>query len=100
MEVDLDSGDTERTSIATINPGCLYLNYFLYSPVNGKVKAQGKVYQDGYQAVCTGTASRSSPLPGSLPRTRRPPVDYTLRKAAREAALRVLDALGMNVRLH
>jgi hypothetical protein len=100
MEVDVDTGDTERAGIASINPGCLYINYFLYSPVTGKVKAQGKVYQDGYQAVCTGTASRPSPLPNPLPGSRRLPADYTLRKAAREAAVRILDALGMNVRLH
>jgi hypothetical protein len=94
MEVDVETGDTERTSIASINPGCLFINYYLYSPGTGKVKAQGKVYQDGYQSVCTGVPSRPSPFPTSLPQSRRMPVDYTLRKAGREAANRVLDALN------
>lgn len=99
MEVDLNSGDTEAASIASINPGCLYINYYLYSPRTGKVKAQGKVYQDGYQSVCMGVPSRPSPLPTSLPGSRRLPVDYTVRKAAHEAAVRVLDALNLRVRL-
>jgi hypothetical protein len=100
LEVDVNNGDTESASITSINPGCLYINYYLYSPRTGKVKAQGKVYQDGYQAVCTGVPSRPSPLPTSLPGSRRLPVDYTLRKAGHEAAVRVLDALNVGVRLH
>src|SRR5215213_2107890 len=53
MEIDVDTGDTEAASITSLNPGCLYINYYLYSPRTGKVKAQGKVYQDAYQSVCT-----------------------------------------------
>jgi hypothetical protein len=100
LEMDVYNGDTEGVGIGSINPGCLYINYYLYSPRTGKAKAQGKVYQDGYQSVCTGVPSRPSPLPTSLPGSRRLPVDYTLRKAGREAAVRVLDALNVGVRLH
>ncbi len=91
MEVDVNTGDEESARVTTINPGCLFIKYILFSPCSGKVKSQGKVYQDGYQSVCIGTPIRLSPFPTSGPRY--PPPDYTISKAAREAADRILDAV-------
>jgi hypothetical protein len=96
LEVDIKmngslESDSERARITTINPGCLLISYIVLTSGTGKVKAQGRVYQDEYPSVCTGTPSRPSPLP-SGPEPRHP-VEYTLRKAAREAADRVMTAL-------
>ena len=100
LEVDVKmngtlESDSERASITTINPGCLLISYVVFTPGTGKVKNQGRVYQDEYPSVCTGTASRPSPLPSG--REPRHPVEYTLRKAAREAADRVMAALDVPV---
>jgi len=100
LEVDVKmngtlESDSERASITTINPGCLLISYIVFMPGRGKVKNQGRVYQEEYPSVCTGTASRPSPLPSD--REPRHPVEYTLRKAAREAADRVMTDLGVPV---
>jgi hypothetical protein len=100
LEVDVKmngtlEADSERASITTINPGCLLVSYIVFTRETGKVKAQGRVYQDEYPSVCTGTPSRPSPLPSG--REPRHPVEYTLRKAAREAADRVMTALDIPV---
>ncbi len=100
LEVDVKmngslESDSERASITTINPGCLLVGYIVFTPGTGKVKTQGRVYQDEYPSVCTGTASRPSPLPSG--REPRHPVEYTLRKAAREAADRVMTALDIHL---
>ena len=100
LEVDVKmngslESDSERASITTINPGCLLISYMVFTPGTGKVKNQGRVYQEEYPSVCTGTASRPSPLPSD--RDPRHPVEYTLRKAAREAADRVMTDLDIPV---
>jgi len=100
LEVDVKmngtlESDSERASITTINPGCLLISYIVFTPGTGKAKNQGRVYQDEYPSVCTGTASRPSPLPSG--REPRHPVEYTLRKAAREAADRVMTDLDIPV---
>lgn len=92
LEVDVNTGDEESARVTTINPSCLFIKYILFSPGSGKVKSQGKVYQDGYQSVCVGTPIRPSPFPTSGPR--QLPPDYTITKAAREAANRILDAIS------
>ncbi|MGI9167913.1 MAG: hypothetical protein ACR2G5_16300 [Pyrinomonadaceae bacterium] len=68
----------------------------LLIPGTAKVKAQGRAYQDGYPSVCTGTPSHPSPLPPS-PQQRRVPVEYTLKKAAREAADQMMTALSIRL---
>lgn len=93
LEVDVNTGDEESARVTTINPGCLFIKYILFMSGSGKVKSQGKVYQDGYQSVCVATPLRPSPYPTSGPR--HPPADYTINKAAREAADRILDAVSM-----
>jgi hypothetical protein len=93
LEVDVETGDAEKATVTAINPGCLFINYIMYAPGNGKVEAQGKVYQDGYQTVCVGAPSRPSPLPIPGIGSRRPSPEYTITKAARDAAGRILDAL-------
>jgi hypothetical protein len=100
LEVDVKmngtlESDSERASITTINPGCLLIGYVVFTPATGKVRNQGRVYQDEYPSICTGTASRPSPLPSD--REPRHPVEYTLRKAAREAADRVMTALDIHL---
>jgi hypothetical protein len=100
LEVDVKmngtlESDSERASITTINPGCLLISYVVFTPATGKVRNQGRVYQDEYPSICTGTASRPSPLPSD--REPRHPVEYTLRKAAREAADRVMTALDIHL---
>jgi len=62
----------------------LYVSYIIYKPVTGKVLSQGHVYQRAY-----------SPGGGPLPTpTGGTQIEYRLRRAGRETAERVLQALG------
>jgi len=63
----------------------LYVNFIIYKAGTGKVLTQGHVYQRAY-----GPTS-GSPLPAPTGGTQ---IEYRLRRAGRETAERVLQALG------
>ncbi|MDQ3917915.1 MAG: hypothetical protein M3348_05515 [Acidobacteriota bacterium] len=99
LELDLggtdmaNSQDSDTTSITTINPGCLLIHYIIFAPATGAQKSTGRVFQDGYRSRCAGTPEHPSPYPESrLPRL---PPEYTMEKAARQAADRALRDLGL-----
>jgi hypothetical protein len=86
--------DAEATIVTGLNPGCLFISYVMFEPGTTNIKAQERVYQDGYRGQCTGTAIQ--PAPQSSDRQRYP-VTRTLPKAAREAADRIMNALDIRV---
>ena len=100
FEIDASMGridrDPETPIVTGVNPGCLFINYVVFEPGTAKVKAQERVYQDGYQAVCTGTISEPPPRPSNPPRH---PVSETLTKAAREAADHIIRDLDKQSRV-
>ena len=63
----------------------LYVSYIIYRPATGKVLSQGHVYQRAYGSPGGG------PLPSPTGGTQ---IEYRLRRAGRETAERVLQALG------
>lgn len=98
MAIDLGAHeitDDEKASNTTLNPGCLLIHYILFEPGTGKQKSTGRVYQDGYESTCTGTPSHPSPYPDTRPSRRRQPPEYTIPKAAGEAAKRIMSDLGV-----
>ena len=95
FEVDASMGAIDRetdTVVMGLNPGCLFISYIVFMPGTTKIKAQQRIYQDGYRAQCIGTATQ--PATQSSDRLRYP-VTQTLPKAAREAADRIKKALEL-----
>ena len=93
--VDASMGTIDRetdTVVMGLNPGCLFISYIVFGPGSTKIKAQERIYQDGYRAQCIGTATQ--PATQSSDRLRYP-VTQTLPKAAREAADRIKKALDL-----
>lgn len=97
LRMEVDAVDSENASVMTVNPGCVLLAYTVYSPQTAKVKAQGRVYQRGYTAdVCTGSPGR----PDASTTVRRRfdlPYEERIRRAAQEAANRVLQAFELRL---
>ena len=91
FDVDASMGridrDVQAPIVTGINPGCLLINYVVLAPGTAQVKGQHRVYQDGYQAVCTRAGGE---LPKQTTDPNHRPVAETLRKAAREAADRII----------
>src|SRR5713226_5234670 len=42
LSTEVDTPDSETASIATINPGCVFITYVVYSPQSAKVKTRGR----------------------------------------------------------
>lgn len=82
--------DTEATIVTGLNPGCLFISYVMFAPGTANIRAQERIYQDGYRAQCTGTAIQPAPQSSD---SERYPVVRTLPKAARKAADRIMSAL-------
>jgi len=81
--------DAEATIVTGLNPGCLFISYVIFAPGTTIIKAQERIYQDGYRAQCTGTDIQ--PAPQTSDRER--PAIRTLPKAARKAADQIMRAL-------
>ena len=95
LRIEVDTADTElATAGAPINPGCLNINYTVFSPQTAKVKAQGKVYQRGY-APNSCVAKMGSPIPPREPM--HLPNEYRIRIAGSDAANRVLKAFDLEL---
>jgi hypothetical protein len=94
IKLEVDVPDTEKAAITPINPGCLVIFYELFTPDSGKVKTLGKVYQPGYQSVCTGGVYNPSPFP-SGPTPKHLPAEMTVKQAGRETADRIITALDL-----
>ena len=95
FEVDASMGTIDRetdTVVMGLNPGCLFISYIVFVPGTTKIKAQERIYQDGYRAQCIGKPTQ--PATQSSDRLRYP-VTRTLPKAAREAADRIKKALEL-----
>ena len=94
FEVDASMAVIDRDAKATIvtglNPGCLFISYIIFAQGTTNIRAQGRIYQDGYRAQCTGTAIQPAPQSSD---NERYPVTRTLPKAARKAAERIMNEL-------
>jgi len=85
FELDVDAIDAQRT-MGSVPPQYLYVKYEVFTPVTGKSRTSGHVYQRSRGAV-------GMPLPG--PQTGST-AEYSLRYAGREMADRLLDALSLS----
>src|SRR5262245_5016014 len=81
----LETGLDQVGGVGPNNDSQLYVSFIIYKPVTGKVLSQGHVYQRPY-----GTPG-GGPLPSPTGGTQ---IEYRLRRAGRETAERVLQALG------
>jgi hypothetical protein len=88
LQLEVDSAYS-RDTVGYVDPYSLYVNYIIYTPGTGKSKANGNVYQ-------RRGAIGGLPLPGPTQRTGTA-AEYSLRYAGREAADRVLSALGLTL---
>jgi hypothetical protein len=86
LEVDPVRGNP-RATVGYDDPRHVYVSYVLFSPATGKIKASGNVYQ---RHIGPGGV----PLPGPVPNTNSSS-EFSLRYAGREAADRVLSAIGL-----
>jgi hypothetical protein len=85
LKLDVDSFDVQRTAnMGSIDPSKLIIRYTVFAPVTGKVKMEGRVYQQQYRM---GRGGIGLPSPR---RTNTGYSDYLLKEAARDAADRVL----------
>lgn len=86
--------DTEKATITSINPGCLYVTYAVFEAGTGRAIAQGHTYQRGYQDRCAGTVYHPSPYPDRQTTTRPVVPEVELKRAGSEAADHVLKGLN------
>lgn len=85
LQLDSDAADTRGTYV---DPSRLVVRYAVFTPLTGKTKLEGRVYQQQYRVGRGGIG-----LPS--PRQSNPNYsDYLLKEAAREAANRVLEAFS------
>jgi hypothetical protein len=85
FELDVDAIDAQRT-MGSLPPQYLYVKFEVFTPVTGKTRTSGHVYQRSRGPV-------GMPLPG--PQTGST-AEYSLRYAGREMADRLLDALSLS----
>jgi hypothetical protein len=85
----LESESTQSVGMGPQYDSQLYVNFVIYKPATGKVLTQGHVYQRPVGAV--GGGPLPAPTGGSTSGTQ---IEYRLRRAGRETAERVLQALG------
>lgn len=76
----------------------LVVNYVVFAPLTGEVKAEGRVYCGCLIQGDSGSANGTQPgrtgrVP--LPKTSGPPTEQRLERTGREAASRVLAAFGI-----
>jgi hypothetical protein len=86
FELDVDAIDAGRAPMGSVPPQYLYVKYEVFTPVTGKTRTSGHVYQR--QRGPSGI-----PLPG--PQTGSS-AEYSLKYAGREMADRLLDALSLS----
>lgn len=87
IQLEAEVADTEdpRVSIGPIPSRILYVEYILFEPGTGKQTATGHIYQH-----------RNVPLPTKTP-TSTGDAEQRMRRAGRETADRVLDALRISL---
>jgi hypothetical protein len=88
LELDSEEFDSRRTGTGGVDQSRLIIRYYVYTPVTGKSKLEGVVYQQQYRVGRGGvgipSSKRNNPLYS----------DYLLKEAARDAANRVLEAFS------
>jgi len=86
-----DTYDSNSRYGGTVNYDDIVIQYYVYTPVTGKIRVQGHMY---YQAPRRRTSGGGLPGIGSQPLPpSRFPVEYTPERAGRETASRILDSL-------
>ncbi len=88
FELDVDAIDAGRAPLGSVPAQYLYVNYVVFTPVTGKTRTSGHVYQRP-----RGPAGIPLPVPG--PQTGSS-AEYSLKYAGREMADRLLDALSLS----
>jgi hypothetical protein len=88
FELDVDAIDGGRYPVGSVPPQYMYVNYVVFTPVTGKTRTSGHIYQRA-----RGPAGTPLPLPG--PQTGSS-AEYSLQYAGREMADRLLDALSLS----
>jgi hypothetical protein len=85
-----DVPDSSSRYGGAINYDDVVLQYFVYIPLTGKTKTQGRMY---YQAPRRRTSGNLPGMGSDPTRPNRFPVEYTPERAGREAASRLLDSM-------
>jgi len=86
-----DTYDSNSRYGGATNYDDIVIQYYVYTPVTGKIRVQGHMY---YQAPRRRTSGGGLPGIGSQPLPpSRFPVEYTPERAGRETASRILDSL-------
>ena len=88
FELDVDAIDAGRAPLGSVPAQYLYVNYVVFTPVTGKTRTSGHVYQRP-----RGPAGMPLPVPG--PQTGSS-AEYSLKYAGSEMADRLLDALSLS----
>lgn len=88
FELDVDAIDGGRYPVGSVPPQYLYVNYVVFTPVTGKSRTSGHVYQRS-----RGPGGIPFPVPG--PQTGSS-AEYSLKFAGQEMADRLLDALSLS----
>lgn len=87
LELRVD-GFNSRPRVGRMDPNDMVVEYILFTPGTGKVKSQGRVYLRN--VARTGNVGIGLPTPGG-----GAAVDYLSRRAGRETAERVMEAIGV-----
>lgn len=89
LELEAGTFDPRGPDGSNIDESRLLVHYTVFAPSTGKVKLEGRVYQQQYRAGRGGiglpSRNRNNPLYS----------DYRLKEAAREAANRVLESFSV-----
>lgn len=93
LQLEVDTFDPRDSNNGIIDPSKLYIRYTVYAPVTGKVKLEGRTYQQQYR-VGRGGVGLPSPK-----QTNTSYSDYLLKEAARDAANHVLEEFHVSPQL-
>lgn len=88
FELEVDAIDGGRYPVGSVPPQYFYVNYVVFTPVTGKTRTSGHVYQRQ-----RGPGGIPFPVPG--PQTGSS-AEYSLKFAGQEMADRILDALSLS----
>ena len=93
LRLQPDTPDRDTTYVGAVDFDDVVINYVVFAPGSGQVKTEGRVYYKHlYESSVSVSNTRSATVRQPQTVTRQP-VEYTLERAGREAANRVVMAL-------